>query len=215
MANRTLRRAKPGDQPPTPTAIRNVPVSDSGTHDSIRVEPEPVSNPVGDTSADDNNAHGESNGVERIGVVEIDPAKLGEYINRDTAGDGDGNSSGGRTRKQRSDSGAKRTRRGKVQAAQDLAPIATMISTWASVLLKTPELMLDKDEAKTLSESYATFSEYHTVPITTPKRVSEVNLIATVLLLAGTRLVAIRNRKKDEKRAGNVTPINQQQSVSH
>jgi hypothetical protein len=215
MANRTLRRAKPGDNPPTPTAIRTVPIPDIGVDDSIRSESESIEDVAGDSGADDNNAHGEPNRTERIGVVEIDPAQLGEYVNRTVAGDSDGNSNSNRTRRQRSDSGVKRGRKAKVQATQDIAPIATMVSTWASVLLKTPELMLDKDEVKTLSESYAAFSEYHTVPLMTPKRMSEVNLIATVLILAGPRLVAIRNRKKEEQKRGNVTPIDNRANVRH
>lgn len=215
MANRSLRRPRTGDQSPPSTVIRNVPIQNIGIDDSFRAESESVEDAIGDSGADDYNVDGKPNSTERIGVVEIDPAKLGEYVNRDTTSNGDNSGSGNRTRRQRSDTGVKRGRKSKVQAAQDLAPIATMVSTWASVLLKTPELMLDKDEVKLLSESYATFAQHHTVPVMTEKRMSEVNLIVTVLALAGPRFVAIRNRKRSEQKTGNVTPINQQQSIRH
>jgi hypothetical protein len=91
-----------------------------------------------------------------------------------------------------------------------------MVHTWASVLLKTPELMLDQTEVKQLSEAYTTFCEYHEVPILTPKRMSEINLVATGLMIFGTRFIAIRKRHKEEKvMKGGPVPIRQAQSVQH
>jgi hypothetical protein len=92
-----------------------------------------------------------------------------------------------------------------------------MVHTWASVLLKTPELMLEQDEVKTLSDAYGTFSEYHEVPMLTPKRMSEINLVAVALSIYGTRLVAISRRKKVEKTIHGVPtqPIRESQRVSH
>jgi Zn-dependent peptidase ImmA (M78 family) len=89
-----------------------------------------------------------------------------------------------------------------------------MVHTWASVLLKTPELMLDPSEVKQLSTSYETFSEHHEVPILTAKRMSEINLVATALSIYGTRFVAIRNRKKEEKQIHVVNGMPQHASVS-
>jgi hypothetical protein len=81
-----------------------------------------------------------------------------------------------------------------------------MIHTMAAVLLKTPELMLEESEIKKLSDAYETFTEYHEVPLLTPKRMSEVNLIATACMLYGPRLIAIRNRHRDEKRQAQPIP---------
>lgn len=89
-----------------------------------------------------------------------------------------------------------------------------MIHTWASVLLKTPELMLAEDETKRLADSYSTFCEFHEVPILTPKRMSEINLVATALMIYGTRYVAVKNRHKQEK-ASNVTQMPNRAVVGH
>jgi hypothetical protein len=83
-----------------------------------------------------------------------------------------------------------------------------MVHTWASVLLKTPELMLDPTEVKQLSDAYETFSQHHDVPLLTAKRMSEINLIAVACTLYGTRFVAITHRKKAQRNGqGNVTQM--------
>jgi hypothetical protein len=90
-----------------------------------------------------------------------------------------------------------------------------MIHTWGAVLLKTPELMLSTDESQKLSESYAQFCEHHEVPVLTEKRMSEVNLIVAVLSIYGPRLIAINNRKKNERKSGNVTQMPTRGVVNH
>lgn len=132
-----------------------------------------------------------------FGVVTVDPERINDYIN-DTTGDRDSSNRGAGTRKRRSYT----RRNGKAkETLPNIEAVVTMVHTWASVLLKTPELMLDESEVKQLSESYATFCEYHTVPMITPKRMSEVNMIATLLALYGTRTVAIMKRRSSERNA--------------
>lgn len=193
-----------------------VSISDSGTVSSVQREPGTESDVNRSADTHDRNAHNEPNSVERIGVVEVNPEQLGEFIaeraaERDDSGTGNGNN----TRKRRSDSGVKRGRKSRKEAPQNIDAVVSMIHTWASVLLKTPELMLEESEVKQLSEAYNTFSEYHEVPLITPKRMSEVNLVCVALVIYGSRVVAIRNRHKQERTKGNVTQMPNRATVGH
>jgi hypothetical protein len=209
VANRSLRRAtKPADNGAA------IPVIRDGKPESGDVGlSEPIEAAIGDTGANDSVIESESDRVDFGGAVEIDPAKLDEYIRADTR-TGTGDSDGGptrRTRHTRSDAGRPRKQRGRKETAQDIGPLLTMAHTWASVLLKTPELALDGSEVEQLSKAYGVFCEYHEVPVLTPKRASEINMIAAVCVVYGTRLFAIKNRKKAEaeerKRAANIRPF--------
>jgi hypothetical protein len=210
MANRSLRRAPNGSGKPTVIAVTELGSND----DSVPGEQGEQRSVVENASADDRIVDNESDSVKPIGVVDVDPDKLGEFIDARTAArtdNGDGDSNGVRTRRKRGPNKARRK-----EAPTDIKPLVTMVTTWASVLLKTPELMFEPEEVKTLADSYDTFCEYHDpLPALTPKRMSEVNLIATVLLLVGPRIVAIRNRKRDERKATNVTSINNRGVVGH
>lgn len=223
MADRSLRRAanggnvaedgtqqqRLGDTISVPTLPRvepNEPISDADNH---RV-----------TDTDDSDVDSESNRTVGIGIVEVSPDQLDKFIaGRATEHDaGDGGTS---TRKRRSDSGTRRGSSGKrggkrgKEETTNLAPLLTMVGTWASVLLKTPEFMFDETEVKTLSDSYATFAEHHDVPQLTEKRMSEINLTIAILSVAGPRIVAISNRKKNERTQSNVTQMPQRASVGH
>jgi len=92
-----------------------------------------------------------------------------------------------------------------------------MLHSTLAVVLHTPELMLDESEVKQLSEAYSEFCMYHDIPILTPKRMSEVALIAVAIKLYGTRGMAIHERRKQERlqKRGNVTPINAQAQAAH
>jgi hypothetical protein len=140
-----------------------------------------------------------------IGVVEIDPSNLSEYIARGSTGSGSGDS----TRQRRKRGPNKRTT-GAKKAADSVKPFVTLAHQWAAALLKTPELLLTEEETEKFNSAYVNFCQYHEIPILSDKRMSEINLIATLCLIYGPRYVAIRNRHKQEraaKRATNVTPI--------
>jgi hypothetical protein len=196
MADRPVRRV-------IPKSI----VFGANSDNKIRVPASGVSGEQGteqnidrSADADDRNANSESNGAQRIGIIEVEPEQLGDFIaSRAGSGDGDGDGNGNRTRKQRADAGTKRGRRAKKEIPQNIEAVVSMVHTWASVILKTPELMLDESEVKALSDSYGNFCEYHTVPVLTPKRMSEITLIATALSIYGTRFVAVMKRKKEER----------------
>lgn len=213
MANRSLRR----------------PVGKSVVFTDIAGEPEQrtVDGVSGDegtepdadrsADADDRNTHVESDSVERIRVVEIAPERLSDFIaeraaERDNGSDNGNGNGERRTRKPRAAYGSKK--RGK-EKNQNIEPLITMVHTWGAILLKTPELMLTETESKKLSESYAMFCEHHEVPVLTEKRMSEINLCVAVLSIYGPRLVAVKNRKKNERGNGNVTQMPQRGVVNH
>jgi hypothetical protein len=168
--------------------------------------------------SDDRDANKQSNGAERIGVVEVEPKRLGEFIANGGAGAGsdsaDGGDSGTHKRRGRKPGTKNKSRK---EAPQNVEALVTMVHTWAAVLLKTPELMLEETEVKSLSDAYSEFCQWHDVPILTPKRMSEINLIATGLLIYGTRFVAIKKRMKQAKqqRPNNVVSMPTVAQVSH
>jgi hypothetical protein len=181
--------------------------------------------PNADTGADGNDSHvdRQSFSVKRdgdsgtIGIIEVDPEQLGNVI-RDRAGSGGGDGDGSGTgRRQRSDKGTKRGTRKRKAVDQNYEAVVSMVHTWASVLLKTPEIELEQDEAKRLANAYNEFCQWHDVPILTPKRMSEINLVAVALSLYGPRFVAWRNRMKQERqeKRGNIHPINSEARAAH
>lgn len=195
MANRSLRRTY---KPTESTAIvisepvreyEHSTILESGTEQTVdtepvRNDPEPVTN---------------SEPVERNRVSEFDPSDYDSV--RVGTGTESSSGDGKRGRKPRSDSGKQRGRKATKGSPQNVEALVGMVHTWASVILKTPELMLAPDEVKQLSAAYEQFTEYHEVPLLTPKRMSEINLISTALFMYGTRLVAIKNRKTTERNA--------------
>lgn len=219
MVNRSLRRKQQtGD---SIGSVMSIPVVESingireSENNSIN-ESTAGSDVDRGTDSDAGHDDNEPNSAKPIGIVEVNPDNLRDFINNDRAGIGSGGSGGSDTgtgkRKYTRRNTGKRTNK---ETTPNVEALVTMVHTWASVLLKTPELMLSQDESKQLSESYAEFSQYHEVPLLTPKRMSEVNLIGCMLALYGTRFVAIRNRRKNEHNTSNVTPITVRAQVSH
>jgi hypothetical protein len=201
MANRSLRRSYGGDASNSngiSTAVGSEPGSESESVDGIADANQELDGTGNEREPD---TIGNSSSV---GVVEIDPEQLGDYI----AGNGAGAESDSGTRKRRGRKPG--TKNGRKKAEASVKPFLLMAHQWAAVLLKTPELMIDETEAQSLSDAYDVFCEHHEVPILSPKRMSEINLIAAMALVYGPRFVAVRNRTKDEKKikhAKNVTPF--------
>ena len=193
MANRSLRRPNSGVSR-TPVIVAEPTRKPVGN-----VILEPVTKPDTDRRAkpDDTDVAAVSDESIKHRVAEFDPADA----TSDADGDGNGSGNGKRSRRRRSDSGVKRARKSRKETPQNIEAVAGMIHTWASVLLKTPEIALDQDELKQLSEAYDNFSEHHEVPILTPKRMSEIQLVSTLLMMYGTRFIAISNRKRAERNA--------------
>jgi len=194
MANRSLRRA-PSRAELAPVLV-DEPVREYVHSTVIESGTEPDTD--SSSGGNDNEPVSVSDSPKRIGVIEIDPNELDSVIrersdNRDDSG-------GKRTRKPRSDNGVKRGRKSRKEAPQNVEALVTMVHTWAAVLLKTPELMLDQSEVKQLNAAYETFSEHHEVPLISPKRLSEINLIGAMCMIYGTRFVAVSKRKKEARK---------------
>jgi hypothetical protein len=139
-----------------------------------------------------------------VRIVEIDPESIDDYIA--SGGSGNGDSTGDEPRKRRKRGPNKRTT-GAKKAQDSVEPFILMAHTWAAAFLKTPELQLEKEEAKQISDAYIEFCQYHDVPMLSPKRLSEINLIAALGLVYVPRVIAIRNRTKEERRAANAKKV--------
>ena len=204
MVNRTLRRSYSGTDSDA-NSFSATTGSESGS-ESERITG--IENTDRDANIDGEHDEPNTNGSGSIGFVEIEPGELGAYI----TGDGNSNGDGDGTRKRRGRKPGSRNKAGSKKAAETVEPFLMMAHQWASVFLKTPELELSEDEAKKLSDAYSNFCAHHDVPVLSDKRLSEINMIAALGMVYGPRLIAVRNRKKEEsaaKKAKNVTPFSQ------
>ena len=191
MARRTLRRAyggttkRTGDD--TGRSVSNpadVPNIDGTEQDDDRVsldagiEYERESDHTGDAPGD----------------TIIDPARIDEY----TRGR-DSDSGNGGTRKRRADAGKPRGKRRVKETSQTIdASVIQLVHMMAASILHTPELCLSEDEAKQLEERWATFCEYHDMPMIDPKTISTLMLIGCAGKIYAPRIVAaIHNRKQE------------------
>jgi hypothetical protein len=205
MVNRQIRRPSNGTS--KPTVIVSEPIS--GDKSTVVIESRTEQIIDRDSESDDTKPNVIIDKPKRIGIVEIDPERIAEFVaERADSGDGSGER---KPRRKRSPNGTRRDGNGKSkEASQNVEALVSMVHTWASVLLKTPELMLDDSEVKSLSDAYTKFSQYHEVPLLSAKRVSEVNLVAVALSLYGSRFIAIRNRKKEEAKPQGIHGVPQQ-----
>lgn len=203
MANRTIKRAYAGTSEDSRSVHATTDSESGSAAQRGRGIPEPDSSVDADGTDDERVIDGTSSG---IGYVEIDPSNLGEYIA--AGGSGDEDDSAPRKRRKRGPNKSKRD--GNKEAAKTVEPFLMMVHTLASVYLKTPELALDETEAKKLSEAYSTFCLHHDIPVLSEKRMSEIQLISAAFMVYVPRMIAVRNRWKDEERvrkAKNVTPF--------
>lgn len=213
MADRTLRRARPkAGKPVVFGATDEQPGDVAGTvnGDTVASGAEPDTNGASELDTT------EVDGAARIGVVEVDPADIDQFIaSGGHRTEPEPDASKPRQRRQRSDTGTTRRRRSGKEAPQDLAPLLNMVHTWAPIMLQIPELAVPPDELKQLTDAYAEFSKHHAVPEVTEKRISEANLIIALCMVYGTRFVAFAKRKSNERKAApqqqqsNVVPMQQ------
>jgi hypothetical protein len=66
-----------------------------------------------------------------------------------------------------------------------------------AAITQTPELVLDKDEARKLSDAAAEVARQYAVAFD-PRKVAVVNLFATAGFIYGPRIVAWRQRRKNK-----------------
>lgn len=202
MANRTLRRA-----------YTQANGSSNGSAEVSGVEPVADDSELGgnedadirvDGNGEESERESDSNGS--IGYVTIDPADLRDFIGN---GGTDANSNGNRTRKPRSDSGQKRGTRGPRKKSAEIPTLVTvhnLLNSWGQFLFK--ELELDPTEKEKLDAALANFAEYHELPLLSPKRASELELLNALAMAYGPRIFCIYHRMEAEakiKKAKNVT----------
>lgn len=202
MANRTLRRSYGGTRE-SEGELSGIIEGDVGSKPD---ESGTVNTDDNATIVDGTDDERDIGSVSGIGSVTIDPAELDEYIasDRDSGTD---NGTGKRPRKKR---GPNKRTTGAKKAQDSIAPFVMMIHTLMAS--KVPEMAMTPDEAERVSSAYVNFCEHHDIPILSAKRLSEVELVSMLWMVYGTRVIAIRNRMKEDARAAkarNVTPITQ------
>ena len=204
MVNRTLRRAYTRTDGDTPVSIG----ADGSITDLVESGAGTISADDSATVVDGKDTIGDAERVSSsVGAVEIDPNELDEFIARDSDRAGDGSVNPDGTRKRRKRGPNKRTT-GAAKAEASVEPFITMVH--ALMQAKIPEMELAEGEAKRVSDAYIDFCVHHEIPILSEKRMSEINLISALWMVYGTRVIAIRNRMKEEakvKKARNVTPM--------
>ena len=203
MANRTLRRAYGGIS------------GDEGQLSGI-IEGDVGSKPDGDgtvesvdnaTVTDGPDTIGDTERDSSIGSVTIDPADLDAFIAGDSADSGSDNGTGKRPRKKR---GPNKRTTGAKKAQDSIAPFIMMVHTLMAATV--PEMAMTESEAERVSSAYVNFCEHHDIPILSAKRMSEIELVSMIWMVYGTRVIAIRNRIKEDAKiaaAKKVTPITQ------
>jgi hypothetical protein len=197
MADRTLRRSRNSVDRSTHSDDGSI-GSDALASRSVPIE---FSSESGTESNVERTTHSDTESVdtdERIGVVEIDPADLANFVAQGgTTGTDTGSDTG---RKRRKDAGVKRGHRGSRKAqSQNLEAVAGLLHSFLPTLFNSQIWVITEEENKRISEAYSNFCMYHEVPLLTPKRMSELVLVSTAAMVYGTRVVATVNEKREKK----------------
>jgi hypothetical protein len=91
----------------------------------------------------------------------------------------------------------------------DFAGILVSVHGMMALLTGIPECDLEKNEGAKLAEAIKGALKYHTSLGISPQVLAYIHLASTAGGIYGTRVIAYRLRKTDErKKSGNVTPIN-------
>lgn len=80
------------------------------------------------------------------------------------------------------------------------------VHAMGAMILSTPELALEQSEAKSLANAISQVSSFYSYGIISPKTMAWINLAMVTGGLYGTRIVAIRNRVKEESKQKKQTP---------
>jgi hypothetical protein len=167
--------------------------------------------------SDDRNASGTGYAeivTDRINGIEVESGPDTERI-----GGQDGNTSGGEPRRTKSGKIDGRTTRGKrgpktaseesIRLSVSLEKLLYSIHLMGAEFLKTPELELEKDEAKKLSDAIEEVGKHYKVAFD-PKKVAIAELAVVGVSIYGPMLVQVRRRWKTERMRQPLpaTPIN-------
>ncbi len=133
------------------------------------------------------------------GLIIIDPASVG------SGGSDNGSSTDttGEPVKRRGPKLGSTRSTSKKGAALDINGVEAILFSAHTILAaisKTPEMALDQSEAKELAKGIANVSRHYDVS-TTQKTMDIANLVMVAGMIYGSRIMAIRNRKKTERPA--------------
>lgn len=128
----------------------------------------------------------------------IDPGSIGD---QGSGGDGDNGIAGSPVRKKRGRKpGSTNAKNAQTLSVDGLASIILNGHALLASLTKSQEFFLDAEEAKTLAQASANVSRHYGVAMAA-KTVDWINLGMVVSMIYGTRLAAIRMRKRGERPA--------------
>lgn len=130
------------------------------------------------------------------GIPTVEPSEINGSSDAPKRGRGrpkgsTGNKGGG--------TGANQYTKAKSQAATDLSGILMSLHLMGAAFLKVPELELDQDEAKRLSDAVNRVQSEYNMPILDPKTLAWINLAMVAGGVYGPRFAAHSIRKKKEK----------------
>lgn len=192
---RTLGIRFRGKHKQSPGRIEDIPVQHN---QSVSDPAEPIidTDPAGNERATESADIWESTGDDGI----IDPATL-------TSGSGDSTGTDTGTGKRRgrprgSKNGTTGNKGGGRSASQTASNIETMLFSGHMMLaafLKTPELALDADEAKKLSEAVSTVANLYEVPLLDEKSQAWLGLAMCGGMIYFPRVVAVMNNRKKNR----------------
>lgn len=203
MANRTLRRAYT-EADRTNHGSEEV----SGVIESaINADNGGITDTDSRTNGDGKEPGGESDSVSSIGYVTIDPASLGEYIDQQSADNGNGD----RARKQRSDAGKPRGTRGRPRKQAEIPTLVTIHNLFQSLAsVKFKDFELDKEEKEKIDAALTNFAAYHELPLMSPKTASTIELLNALGMVYGPRIYTANVKRKmnaASKRAKKANPF--------
>lgn len=145
------------------------------------------------------------------GEIIIDPTSIGRDGGNSDSGNSDAQSGG---RKQRSDKGKPRGRRGGFAASTQKASVNLEVSGVESILLsvhsmlavltRVPEFELDKDDANKLAQASVNVGRHYNLEAA-QKTVDWTNLAMIVAQIYGAKLLMYRMRRVEKRKPSNVS----------
>lgn len=133
----------------------------------------------------------------------VDPGSLGDTGSNGT---GDGGAAGEPVRKRRGRKpGSRNSQTAQTISVSGLAEIIVNTHAMLAAFTKSAELFVDMEEAQKLAEATVNVSRHYNVAVAA-KTVDWVNFATVAGMIYGTRLVAINNRRKMERRNNPAKP---------
>ncbi len=130
------------------------------------------------------------------GLIIIDPATIGS-VGSDNGSSGD--NSGDAPKRRGRQPGSTNSKKSPSLDINGVEAILFSAHALLAGISKTPELVLDKDESKMLAKGISDVSRHYDVS-TTQKTMDIANLVMVAGMIYGSRMIAIRARKSEERK---------------